>query len=443
MTILITIFAFILTIGLIVLIHEGGHYLAAKALGIEVRRFSIGMGPVLAKFNAWKTEFAVSALPIGGYVAFVEGEESDPPERKAVLFETGPRWKRAVICVAGPLMNFILAVMLYAGVGALGVEDVVPYVTPVENSQAANAGVETFDRPVAVNGRRVDGLTDFNLALISELGERDVEITFERGEAAYTAAFDLSKLSMREVNASSGAAFLELGLKLVGKGILVVQVDSESAGAKGGLRAGDVIESVDGRRAKLAEFQETIGAAAGKAVELEVRREGARIPLVVTPEAVEAEEGGGKIGRIGIRMMPEMETAVVRYGPIDSLRLAFFKVASITNFQYEAVKGMAKGEVSTENLSGPVGIAGMAGDAFRSGLSAFMEYLALISVAVGFMNLIPIPALDGGQLVILAVEGLFGRALSKRVKEGLMVASMAVLIFLALYATMNDVGRMG
>ena len=195
MTILITIFAFILTIGLIVLIHEGGHYLAAKALGIEVRRFSIGMGPVLAKFNAWKTEFAVSALPIGGYVAFVEGEESDPPERKAVLFETGPRWKRAVICVAGPLMNFILAVMLYAGVGALGVEDVVPYVTPVENSQAANAGVETFDRPVAVNGRRVGGLTDFNLALISELGERDVEITFERGEAAYTAAFDLSKLS--------------------------------------------------------------------------------------------------------------------------------------------------------------------------------------------------------------------------------------------------------
>ena len=163
----------------------------------------------------------------------------------------------------------------------------------------------------------------------------------------------------------------------------------------------------------------------------------------MTPEAVEAEAGGGKIGRIGIRMMPEMETAVVRYGPIDSLRLAFFKVASITNFQYEAVKGMAKGEVSTENLSGPVGIAGMAGDAFRSGLSAFMEYLALISVAVGFMNLIPIPALDGGQLVILAVEGLFGRALSKRVKEGLMVASMAVLIFLALYATMNDVGRMG
>ena len=163
---------------------------------------------------------------------------------------------------------------------------------------------------------------------------------------------------------------------------------------------------------------------------------------MVTPEAVQDEKTGETIGRANLRYGPSIELVAVRHGPVDSLKLAFDKVARLTAFQFSTVSGMAKGEVSAENLSGPVGIADMAGNAVAAGISAFLEYIALISVAIGFMNLIPIPALDGGQLVILGVEGAIRRDLTKRVKEMLGAASFALLMLLAVYVTMNDVARL-
>ena len=171
MGVLLSVVGFLITICVIVLIHEGGHYLAAKWLGFAVKRFSIGMGKVLWRFRRWDTEFAVSLLPIGGYVMFEEDEAGLSEAQRRRLFERGPRWKRAIVIAAGPLMNFVLAVALYAAAGAIGVEDIAPYVAAKPGTQAEAQGVAPMDRVIAVEGERIEGISDFNLALIERAGE--------------------------------------------------------------------------------------------------------------------------------------------------------------------------------------------------------------------------------------------------------------------------------
>lgn len=462
MGVLLSVFGFLITICVIVLIHEGGHYLAAKWLGFAVKRFSIGMGKVLWRFRRWDTEFAVSLLPIGGYVMFEEDEAGLSEAQRRRLFERGPRWKRAIVIAAGPLMNFVLAVALYAAAGAIGVEDIAPYVAAKPGTQAEAQGVAPMDRVIAVEGERIEGISDFNLALIERAGEPAVTITLaragtaaaetgakidlaqpgDRADEIYSRSFDLSGLKLDDVADQKGFAFPSLGFLLTGRGIVVADVVADGPAARAGLKRHDFILEVDGERATMANFSAKIRASAGLPLELLVRGEACERRIVVTPEAVQDEKTGETIGRANLRYGPSIELVAVRHGPVDSLKLAFDKVARLTAFQFSTVSGMAKGEVSAENLSGPVGIADMAGNAVAAGISAFLEYIALISVAIGFMNLIPIPALDGGQLVILGVEGAIRRDLTKRVKEMLGAASFALLMLLAVYVTMNDVARL-
>ena len=469
MGVLLSIIGFIITICVIVLIHEGGHYLAAKWLGFAVKRFSIGMGKVLWRFRRWDTEFAVSLLPIGGYVMFEEDSADLPQEKRQHLFDRGARWKRAIVIAAGPLMNFVLAVILYAAAGAIGVEDVAPYVAAKPGTQAEAQGVQPMDRVLAVDGDRIDGISDFNLALIERAGVSDVSITLaragspadearKRGEnkgnlsdellpadessGVYVRHFDLSSLKLDAVADQKGFAFPSLGFLLTGRGIIVADVIAGGPAEKAGLKRHDLVLEVAGERATMTNFSAMIRAHAGKPLDLLVRSDAGERRLTMTPEAVADTKTGETVGRANLRYGPAIELVTVRHGPLDSLRLAFDKVARLTAFQFTTVSGMAKGEVSAENLSGPVGIADMAGNAVAAGISAFLEYIALISVAIGFMNLIPIPALDGGQLVILGLEGTFRRDFTKRVKEMLGAASVALLLLLAAYVTMNDVARL-
>lgn len=443
---------FIITISVIVVIHEGGHYLAAKWLGFDVKRFSLGMGKVLWTKRAWDTEFAVSLLPIGGYVMFEEDDPKLSPEVRARRFDVGARWKRALVIAAGPFMNFVLAVMLFAGAGAIGVQDVAPIVGARPDTQASAAGVAPLDRVVAVNGERVDAVSDFNLELVTHLGSTDIAVEFERGGAdrgeapeRFVGHFDLSSISMEEVSKNNGFVFPLLGLTVEGRGVLVATVVEGGAAEAAGIKPSMLVLSVNGEHADMDRFSQTIRESAGKDVTLLVRDiskpgEEAR-SIVVTPRA-ETLETGETVGRVGLTYRPSIELVTVRHGPIESIRLAFDKVVRLTEFQASAVKGMAQGKVSAENLSGPVGIADMAGSAITAGISPFLEYIALISVAIGFMNLIPIPALDGGQLVMLGIEGAMRRPLPQGVKDKLGLASYAILLLLVFYVTMNDVTRM-
>lgn len=220
LSVLLSLAGFLLTIGIVVMIHEGGHYLAAKWLGFGVKRFSIGMGRVLWRRRAWDTEFAVSLLPIGGYVAFEEADELREQGREptGVLFDSGPRWKKAIVVAAGPLMNFVLAVMLFTASGAIGVRDIAPYVEPAPASQAQTQGVDAMDLVTAVDGRRIVGVMDFNSALLEHTGEADVPVTFSRAKTGetYVRHFDLSGLSLDEAAKTNGFVLQKLGFLLAG-----------------------------------------------------------------------------------------------------------------------------------------------------------------------------------------------------------------------------------
>lgn len=455
---LFALVGFLITIGVIVLIHEGGHYLAAKWCGFAVKRFSIGFGPVIARFRAWDTEFALSVLPLGGYVMFDEGPENPTPAEKAHLMEHGPRWKRAIVIAAGPLMNFILAVILFAATGAMGVQDIVPYVAPKAGSQAEALGVEPLDRVTAVGGRRVSGVTDLNFALVAHQGEADVPIEFERahlsyglpGETSGAAAgkpevyvrhFDLTDVTPEQIEANKGFAFPAAGLLLTGRGVMISDVNAGSAAERAGFAKGDLVVEAAGRPADMTAFAQAIREHPGRAVAFSVRRADGLHKIELVPDSRRDEKTGADIGFAGVRYQPSIEFTTVRYSPLESVELAVWKVSRLTKIQADAVAGMAEGTVSTDNLSGPVGIASAAGDAARGGAAALIEFIALISVAVGFMNLIPIPALDGGQLVVLGIEGAMRRDLPKSAKEKIAAVGAAILIAIFLFCTWNDLGR--
>ena len=228
----------------------------------------------------------------------------------------------------------------------------------------------------------------------------------------------------------------KLGFLLAGRGVTILKVEADGPAAAAGLKSGDVVEKINGSRADMQGFAAAIRTSPEKTVQLSVNRAGTPVEISLVPKRI-------LDGRAELRFGPGIEFVPVRLTPLQSLETAFDKVVGLTRFQAAAVGGMAKGEVSTENLSGPVGIAGMAGSALTAGVSAFLEFVALISIAIGFMNLIPIPALDGGQLVILGIEGLMGRSLARGLKEKLGAVSMALLLLLAVYVTMNDIGRLG
>lgn len=448
LSVLLAVVGFLLTIGVVVLIHEGGHYLAAKWLGFAVRRFSIGMGKVVWRKNAWDTEFALSLLPIGGYVAFEEEEKrEDGTPVQGILFEKGPRWRRAIVIAAGPLMNFVLAVALFTASGAIGVSDLAPYVTAAPGSQAEAQGIHRMDRVTSVAGRPIAGVTDFNATLLEQTGRPDVRIEFERNGEPFVRHFDLTGVTLEDATRTKGLILPKLGFLLAGKGVLVVDAIAGGPAAQAGLKAGDLILRINGEPSDFQTFASMIRTHAGKPLELEVQSlASADAPvrqLTMTPRAEKDGKTGALSGKADLRFAEGVERVTVRRGPIESLSIAVDKVIGLTRFQAEAVGDMAKGELSTENLSGPVGIAGMAGSALTAGLSAFLEFLALISIAIGFMNLIPIPALDGGQLVILGIEALMGRDIPRGVREKLGAVSMALLILLAVYVTVNDVGRLG
>lgn len=444
MAVLTSVVGFLITLGLIILIHEGGHYLAAKWLGIRVKRFSIGMGKVIASRRAWDTEFALSVLPLGGYVMFEEPHEhpNAPAEIRNALFSNVARWKRAIVIAAGPFMNFLLAFVLFIAVGAIGTKDIVPYLAAAPDTPAARAGIETNDRAVALGGMPVAGLTDLQLEILNRVGEGAVPLTLERAGVPVETTLDLSDFSMKDA-VEPGFLFRDVGLRLTGKGVLVGEPIADGPADRAGLKSRDLIRSVNGTPMNLEEFLAAVKASAEKPMKLLIERDGTgEMTITVTPRAVKDEATGTVVGRADLTLMPGIELTTVRHGPIESIRMAFHKVMSLTTVQASAVKGMAEGEVGTDTMQGPVGIAGMAGSAVTAGLSAFLDFVAVLSIAIGFMNLIPIPALDGGQLVILALEGTFRRDLPARVREWLAAGSMALLVLLAIYVTFNDVSRL-
>ncbi len=451
MSILITIAAFLVAIGVLVTFHELGHYWAARLCDVRILRFSIGFGrPLfLKRVGPDQTEWVIAALPLGGYVRMAdERDGSAVPDDGARAFNRKSVGQRIFIVIAGPLANFVLAIAFYWLLFIAGIPGIKPYLAqPTPGSVAAKAGFNEFDLITKIDDREMQTWGDARLALL-EAAVRHEVVEVEVAESAGHRS--IKRLSMAGIEqADLEKDFLgKLGIAMFRPKTEAVAavVDAGSVAEKAGMRAGDRIVAAAGQ--PIANGEALIGviaANAGKPLDLAVQREGNALNLALTPEPVTV--GGRTIGRIGIRFKPDQAmydklNTTVRYGPIASLGKSFAKVWEMSAFSVRMMGRMISGDVSWKNLSGPLSIADYAGQSAQMGWISYLGFLALISISLGVLNLLPIPVLDGGQLMYYMAELLTGSPVSERVMEIGQQVGLTLLLGLTAFAFYNDIHRL-
>ncbi|HEX8963576.1 MAG TPA: RIP metalloprotease RseP [Rhodocyclaceae bacterium] len=443
--------AFAVALGVLIVVHEFGHFAVARWCGVKVLRFSVGFGKVLAsrRFGKDGTEWSIAAFPLGGYVKMLDEREAPvPPEEVGRAFNRQTIGRRALIVVAGPLANLLLAVSVYWGIYLQGTEELRPILgVPVAGSPAARAGVREQEVVRAVAGQPVETWQDMRWELVRQVINRapvELEVTDPAGHRAVR-TLDFGTLPD---SALEGDLPAELGLRLFLPRLapIVGQVVPKSPAAAAGIAPGDRVVAIDGQPiASWSDVAKTIREAPGKRLVLDLERNGATRQVAVVPELV--QDAGTRLGRIGIavREDPALHagmTVVVKLGPFAALRRATAQTWDTSVFTLRMIGRMVVGEVSWKNVSGPVAIADYAGQSARMGLSAYLKFIALISISLGVLNLLPIPILDGGHLMYYLAELIKGGPLSERVMEIGQQVGLAILLLLMAFAFYNDINRL-
>ncbi|MHB8476320.1 MAG: RIP metalloprotease RseP [Steroidobacteraceae bacterium] len=444
--------AFLVAIGILVAVHEFGHYWVAKKLGFKVLRFSIGFGkPVLLRVgkDADRTEYCVAAIPLGGYVKLLDEREGEVDAAELHRsFTRRPVLHRIAVLLAGPAMNLLFAALLYSILAMVGTEIVKPVVGQVRlDSPAAVAGLQRGDEIVRVGDRNVEDTEELQIALIRQFSDDGViplRVRRDGGERSLTLRVAEDRRAMTE----PGMLLPGLGFDLAtwNASTLIHDVPADSAGARAGLRAGDRVLAVDGQPVvNSTEFVAMVNAAPGRDISIEVERSGARLRIVApVPRVVEQ---GRAIGRLGIalvegpRSYPPGLVQTRRDGPLDALAAGVAKTWEMSSLTVQMLWRIVTGQVSAKNISGPISIAEFAGISAYLGLTAFLAFLAIISVSLGVLNLMPVPLLDGGQVLYQLVEAVKGTPLSERAQllgQQVGIALLVVLMSLAFY---NDISR--
>jgi regulator of sigma E protease len=449
---LITVVSFLVTVGVLVVIHEFGHYLVARGMGVKILRFSVGFGrPLLVRRRGRdQTEWVIAAIPLGGYVKMLDEREGEvAKEDLPRAFNRQGVWARIVIVLAGPAANFLLALLVYWALFVTGVPGLKPVLgDPPANTPAAVAGIANGDTVVSVAEEPVATWNDVRWLLLKEAVRRDstaIEIETERG-ARVTRRIDMSVLSKEDLDKD----FLgKLGLRnfrppapaLLGKLL------PGSAAERAGLMAGDRVLSIDARPiATWFDFTAEVTANPGKALTLGIERAGRRFEVRATPDFV--SDGDARIGRLGVEAPPELRreyermTTTVRYDPLTAIGKAAHKVVDLSVFSIKMLGRMVVGDVSWKNLSGPITIADYAGQSAQLGWVTWLGFLALVSVSLGVLNLLPIPLLDGGHLVYYFAEIVKGSPVSERTMEIGQRFGLALLLGLTFFAFYNDLNRL-
>jgi regulator of sigma E protease len=443
--------AFIVAIGILVAVHEYGHFWVARRLGIRVLRFSIGFGrPIWRRIGRDDVEYVISALPLGGYVKLLDEREGPvPPDQVSQAFNRQSPWRRIAVLVAGPLFNFIFAVVAYWGMFAVGVPAVRAVLgDPLPESAAAQAGVRSGDRITAVAGEPVETMTDAYLRILEDVvADGVVSLQLDDGggvrETTLVAPEDGGDLT------EPGALFPGLGLTAWEPDIAPVlgEVMKDGSAAASGLMAGDRILKADGEPVDdWPAWVSYVRARPGQTVELEVERDGGRQRLNLAIGTTQAPDGPRGVIGAAVHLPEGLYDDVVteqRYGPLAALSEAVSKTAEMSALTVRMIWRMVSGDVALSNLSGPINIAQTAGATASAGLTVFLSFLAIVSISLGILNLLPVPMLDGGQIAYQVAELVKGSPVSERAQLIGQQVGIVLLLMLMTFAFYNDIARLG
>jgi regulator of sigma E protease len=451
MSLINTVFAFIVALGVLIVVHEYGHYIVARLCGVKVLRFSVGFGRPLAIWRRGRdrTEWVIAAIPFGGYVKMLdEREGAVAPEEAHRAFNRQSVGRRFLIVVAGPAFNFAFAILVYAGLFMYGLPEARPILAePPAGTPAAVAGLKSGDTVRAAQGEPLETWQELRWRALQAALERAplrLELENERGQVR-EATLDLSSYPADQVAAD---ALEHVGLRLYRPPLepVIGQVVSGGPAERAGLAPGDrVVRAGDKPIRSWEELVAAIRAHAGKPLALLVERQGDTRAVEVLPESVAS--GEARIGRVGAGpFIPpahaEKMLVRARYGPLESFAKALAKTWEISIFSLKMLGRMVMGEVSWKHLSGPVTIADFAGQSAQAGWLSYLTFLALISISLGVLNLLPIPLLDGGHLMYYAIEIVKGSPVSERAMELGQRVGLALLIVMMAFAFYNDLNRL-
>lgn len=439
------------TLGVLVTIHEFGHFWVARRCDVKVLRFSVGFGkPLFSWHDRSGTEYAVAAIPLGGYVKMLDEREGEVAEHELHrAFNRKPVLQRIAIVSAGPIANFLLAIAVYWALFVSGVTGVVPIIGAVTpGSIAEQAGLEEGQEVVSVDGVETPTWSALSMQLLDRIGESgpiEFAVRYPGSDLVYHSGAQLQ-------NWLAGAEEPDL---LAGIGIMpfrplvearIDQVVPDSPAAQAGLLHGDLIVAADGHPiADWEEWVDWVRARPEQQIKLQFERDGVPLNAVITPLRIEAEDGTA-IGQVGVSVLyPELPPDMIRrheYGLLAAWVPALQKTWQLTAFSLDSLKKMLMGLISPKNLSGPITIAKVAGASAKSGLESYLGFLALLSVSLGVLNLLPIPVLDGGHLLFYVVELVKGSPVAERIQTLGYQVGFSLILGIMLLALYNDISRL-
>jgi regulator of sigma E protease len=430
---LTSILAFIFVLGVLIFVHELGHFIMARRIGVRVLTFSLGFGPKLLSFRRGDTEYCVSAIPLGGYVKMAGENPEEGRTGASDEFLSKSKWQRFQVLIMGPVMNLVLALVvmtfvLYQGADVPSFESQ-PVVIGIvgEDTPAAKAGIRPGDRVLALDGTPVDTWDTFNIEMLPK-GGRQVTLAIERDGRRFDQPVQVEAMGKYD------QAFFGAGPAMRAT---VGALSPGSPADRAGLRRGDVIVGLNGEKTTSAQrISEVIKVNEGKPVTFQIERDRTVQDIVVTPESMDG------LVRVGIQFSPFGEFEVVKPGILEAAKLSAQQNWEWSTLIVRTLAGLFTRDTPVKQLMGPVAIAGLSGEAAAAGWIQLFSLMAMISLNLGLLNLMPVPVLDGGHITILALEGLSRRDFSMKVKEKMLLAGFVLLLMLMVTVIYNDLARL-